>query len=473
MFRRTVLKATGISAAAIAIAPFHYRRVLGANSRIGIGFIGYGLIGSRHVADFKREPDVDLVAMSDVHSQRQQQGLAAFGHADAKGYSDFRKLLEDNRVHGVVISTPDHWHALQAMLACDAGKDVYVEKPLTLFQREGQWLIRVSKRTKRIVQVGTQQRSGLHYQRAKAFLQSDGIGRIHSVRATSHRNISPGFGTAADGEPPKELDWDMWLGPAPTRPYNPLRGIYHFRWYWDHAGGQMTNLGAHHLDIVDWICGLGSLQSVTSIGGRLVLKDQSETPDTQETVFDLGQFTIGYSIRETSGGNSFTRFSETGAESSATPSSLGLEFAGNKGQLSINRSRYRVVGDSANQPESQIPGIGTHPAGGPSAPVSKSQRKQRIDSVEDNTGSDIEQFQNHVRNFLDCMASRTPPISDVESAHRTATACHLANISLRLGKQVRWDPVAEKVLNDTQAQGMLTREYRSPWDRELRSVVDR
>jgi predicted dehydrogenase len=471
MHRRFAFK-VATSFAAISLAPYHYRRVLGANDRMGIGFIGYGLIGSRHVADFKREPNIDVVAMSDAHRTRQDEGLAALGNANAKGYSDFRKLLDDDRVHGVVISTPDHWHSLQTILACDAGKDVYVEKPMTLFQREGLWIQQVAKRTKRIVQVGTQQRSGIHYQKAKELILAGRVGPIHSVRATSYRNIAPGFGTANDCDPPKELDWEMWLGPAPKRSYNPLRAIYHFRWYWDYSGGQMTNLGAHHLDIVDWIQGLGTLKSVSSVGGRLALKDQAETPDTQETVFDLGSYVISYSIREASGGNVSTNFSGTGSDSDAAKyASLGLEFAGTLGQISMNRGRFRVSGDGSYPPESQIPGIGTHPSGGPIGLASKPERRQRTESFEDKSGSDSEQFQNHVKNFLECMQSRATPNSDVESAHRTATTCHLANISLRLGRPLRWEASTDSVIEDPAAQRMLAREYRAPWDQELKAVI--
>src|SRR5262249_53416021 len=160
--------------------------------------------------------------------------------------------LDDKDVQAVVVSTPDHWHALPTMLACAAGKDVYVEKPLTLFVREGRWMVEVARRHKSVVQVGTQQRSGPHYGRARDLVRDGQTGPVSSVRMGSYRNIMPGFGTPPDGPPPADLDWDFWLGPAPARPYNPNRAIYHFRWFWDYSGGQMTNLAAHSLDIVHW-----------------------------------------------------------------------------------------------------------------------------------------------------------------------------------------------------------------------------
>src|SRR5689334_919261 len=212
--------------AAAVLTAASYGRVLGANDRTGVGFIGFGLIGKRHVLDFRGRPD---------------EARALLGNS-ARGYPDFRKLLDDRDVDAVVVSTPDHWHALMTMLACAAGKDVYVEKPLTLFVREGRWMIDVARRHGRVVQVGTQQRSGPHYGRARELLRGGHLGKLCSVRMTAYRNVMPGFGRPADADPPADLDYDLWLGPAPKRRYNPNRSLYHFRWFWDYSGGQMTNL---------------------------------------------------------------------------------------------------------------------------------------------------------------------------------------------------------------------------------------
>src|SRR5678815_3293625 len=186
--RRTFL--TALSAAS-------YTRVAGANGRVQIGFIGYGLIGSEHVRDFKKQSDADLIALCDVYQPRLEQGVAACG-GHARSYSDFRKLLDDKDIQAVVVSTPDHWHALMTIMACAAGKDVYVEKPLTLFPQEGRWMIDVARRLKRVVQVGTQQRSGKHYSRARDLIRDGHIGKIVSVRMQSYRNVMPGFGKQDD-----------------------------------------------------------------------------------------------------------------------------------------------------------------------------------------------------------------------------------------------------------------------------------
>jgi predicted dehydrogenase len=169
------------------------RRIADANDRVQVGFIGFGLIGHQHVHDFKNQPDVDIVALSDCYEPRLRQGVAACG-PHVKGYSDFRRLLDEKDIQALVVSTPDHWHALITILACRAGQDVYVEKPMTLFVREGRWMVKAAQRYHRIIQVGTQQRSGLHYARAKELMRNGHIGKVHTARAAAFREVMPGFG---------------------------------------------------------------------------------------------------------------------------------------------------------------------------------------------------------------------------------------------------------------------------------------
>src|SRR5262249_22514687 len=220
------------AAGAAALTAAAYGCVVGANDRVGVGFIGFGLIGKRHVLHFLEQKDAALVAVAEVHRGRLAEARATIG-GEVAGYADFRKLLDSRDVQAVVVSTPDHWDALMTMLACAADKDVYVEKPLTVFVREGRWMVNVARRKGRGVQVGTQQRSGPHYQAARKLVRDGQIGKVVSARMTAFRNIMPGFGSPADCPPPADLDWEMFLGPAPLRPYNPNRGIYHFRWFWD------------------------------------------------------------------------------------------------------------------------------------------------------------------------------------------------------------------------------------------------
>ncbi|OAI56156.1 hypothetical protein AYO47_09260, partial [Planctomyces sp. SCGC AG-212-M04] len=337
------------SAAASSLTARSYARVVGANDRVNLGLLGHGLIGRIHARSFTQLKDVRFAAMADAYAPR-REAFREFA-PDAATHSDFRKVLDDREIDAVIVATPDHWHALQTMMACAAGKDVYVEKPVHLFVREGEWMQQVATRHRRVVQVGTQQRSGPHYQRAKDMLRSGAIGDIVSVQCDFFRNIRPGIGTPADAAPPADFDWDMHLGPAPARPFNPNRGIYHFRWFWDTAGGQMTNLGHHSLDIVHWVFDIEAPKAVSSQGGRWFLKDNGETPDTQNAIIEYEKFSAVVQIREAAAGGT------------KQPSLL---FIGTKGTMNLSRSGFEIVPDRKVSPVNTFAAIiGGHPIGGP------------------------------------------------------------------------------------------------------------
>jgi predicted dehydrogenase len=437
-----------------AMTAASYGRVMGANDRVQVGFIGYGLIGGRHVADFKKLPDVDLAAVADVYQPRVEQGVAACG-AGCKGYADFRKLLEDKNIQGVVVSTPDHWHALATIMACAAGKDVYVEKPMTVFLKEGRWMTQAARKYNRVVQAGTQQRSGKHFQEAVRLIQSGHIGKVVSVRIGSFRNIMPGFGVTQPSAPPNDFDYNMWLGPAPERPYTQHRALYHFRWFWDYSGGQMTNLGTHQVDIVHMAMKVKGPSAVTSLGGRLGLsEDDGETPDTQDAIFQYPGFTCLVSIREASLGN--------------RRNDGGFEFFGTKGSLSISRNGFEVFADQKIPSNNQIPPW-SKPAGHP--PRVENFKPEAWTEPVKMAGNSDEQMELHARNFVDCIKSRQRPIADVEDGHYVSAACHLANVSMRLGRSIRYNPETEQVAGDREANAMLERPYRKPWDQVLRSLL--
>ena len=451
--RRTLL---GCGAAA-TLSAAGYRRVLGANERVGVGFIGFGLIGKRHVLDFQSLPDVNLVAVAEVHKGRLDEAAELLGTNPSK-FADFRGLLDDRDVDAVVVSTPDHWHALMTLMACAAGKDVYVEKPLSLFVREGRWMVDVARRHRRIVQVGTQQRSGPHYSRARELIRAGHIGKIVTVRMWFYRNVLPGFGNPCDGDPPPELDYNNWLGPAPLRRYNPNRSLYHFRWFWDYSGGQMTNLGQHSLDVVHWFLDAQAPLAVTSEGGRLALRDNGETPDVQDARFDYGDWFATWSHRECSRGASPSR---------------GLEFCGTKGSLTISRQGFIVTPDPAIAPENAIPRFGgPRPIGGPRRTGNRTAAQGWTKAIADKTGNDLDQFRRHARNFIDCVRSRQEPAAGLEAGHRVVTACHLANLSMRLGRKLRWDAHRETVIGDAAAQALLERPYRAPWDAVKKTLLE-
>jgi predicted dehydrogenase len=445
-----------VKTSAVGLTALSTSRVLGANDRIGVGIIGFGLIGRIHTRSLLRQTDVDVVGLSEVYQPRMEAGAAAIG-SRVKRYADFRRMLEDKDIDAVVVATPDHWHGLMTLLACAAGKDVYVEKPLTLFANEGRWMVDVARRYRRVVQVGTQNRSGPTFQRAREFYRAGKLGQLVAAQSAFFRNTMPGFGNPPDQDPPKELDWDLWLGPAPYRRYNPNRAIYHFRWFWDYSGGQQTNLGQHSLDLVHWITGARAPEAVYSTGGRFFLKDNGEVPDVQDTILEYPGFTATCQYREATAGRSGQGMG-------------GLVFYGTYGSMPMSRGGFEVSPDPKRDPINMMAGIlGGHPVGGPQERPEE-EGDTWTEAVKDNTGEAMEDYVRHARNFLDCMKSRQTPISDLESGHEIATACHLANISLQTGRKITWDAEHEQIVGDPQANAMLIRPYRKPWDAELRAL---
>ena len=447
---------------AAALTAASYNRILGANERIGVGFIGFGLIGKQHVANFKKYADVDLVGMCDVYKPRVEEGLAFMGNANAKGYGDFRRMFENKDIQGVVISTPDHWHALLTVMGCAAGKDIYVEKPMTVAIDEGKWMIQAARKYNRIVVVGTQRRHGKGVSEAAKVIESGKLGKIHSIRIASYRNIYPGFGKAPVQDPPSNLDYEMWLGPAPKRPYTAHRSLYHFRWFWDYSGGQMTNLGAHTIDQVLYCMKVKGPTMVMSTGGRYALEDDGETPDLQDALWVFPGFTMNYAIREANAmrGDAATR---------------GQLFLGTKGSMVLSGD-YEIVPENRIDPVNDIPRFSGHPAGGPvystvkPAPWIEASKGGVASDSRYGTGGEDTLSMNE-RDWLDSIRTRKRPLCDVEDGHRVSVSCHLANMSLRLGRSIRWDPEKEQVLGDKEAAAMCVRPYRAPWDAALRAVV--
>ena len=450
-FNRTALVASAFA----SLSAKSYSQVIGANERVNIGLLGFGLIGRIHARTFHGLSEAKIIAVSDAFKPRLDACKAIV--PDVKSYSDFRKLLDEKSVDAVIVATPDHWHALHTMMSCAAGKDVLVEKPVHRFMREGEWMQAVASKHNRIVQVGTQQRSGPHYQRAKQLIRDGAIGEITSVQCDFFRNIMPGIGSPPDSDPPIDLDWNMFLGPAPLRRYNMNRGIYHFRWFWDTAGGQMTNLGHHSLDIVHWIFDIKAPKAVSSHGGRWFLKDNAEVPDTQNAIIEYDRFPAVVQIRE--------------ASSAGSNSSGSLLFVGTKGAMKLGRSGFEIFPDKKIAPMNTIAAIiGGHPVGGPQ-PVNEPKGLMWCEAMKDETGNANQQYVLHAQNFIDCIKSRRTPNSDLTSSHWVSTTCHLANISLQTGRKLLWDDTANKIHGNEEANSMLESTYRSPWDAELKAIL--
>ena len=301
-------------------------RVAGANDRIRIGLIGCGGRGQQDWTTFLKQPEVDPVAVCDLYDPFRDKAVDMAG-GRPKAPARFPPLLERKDIDAVIVAVPDHWHALIAIAACEAGKDVYCEKPLSLTVAEGRRMVEAARRHNRVFQTGSQQRSGAHYAQAVKLIRDGGIGEVHRIQAGMQRNIFPGLKPTemASGIRP-DFDWNMWLGPAPERPFDPFRCIYNFRWFWDYSGGQMTNWGAHHLDIARWIVGADAPTEVSGFGGRYALTDGGETPDIQEVTYQFPKVVVTWTASEIGEGKPVT-----------------LDIYGTKGMLTLLRSGFQVT----------------------------------------------------------------------------------------------------------------------------------
>jgi predicted dehydrogenase len=427
----------------------------GANERVRVAVIGCGGMGRAHINNFMAVPGTEIVAVSDVWGTNLERAVAMTTQQKtgaAKGIKDFRQILDMKDVDAVVVATPDHWHAIPLMLACQAGKDVYVEKPISVTIKEGRRMVDAARRYNRVVQVGTQQRSGAHYKEAVSLLREGKIGKIHRVAAWNHGNSSPfGIGKHPDGAPPADLDWDLWLGPAPKVAFNPSRFLGSFRWFWDYAGGQMTDWGVHHLDIINWVLGSDGPKAATAMGRRFN-DDNGETPDTIEAVFDYPDTIVTYSHRSTNA------YAPDGRD-------YGILFYGTAGTMFLNRSGYEI---EAEMKPPDAPPAPTYiqdrrSYGGAAVPPWERPRRSREARFPAVVGDGSDQNLSHIRNFYDCLKSRQKPISDIEIGHHSSATAILGNIAYRTGRKIAWDSAKEEIVGDAEASKLLDRPYRAPW----------
>ena len=428
------------------------RNVMGANKRIRCGFIGVGNMGSGNLRDFLKCENVEVVAVCDVWQPYIDRAVES-SSGKATGYLDFRRVLDRKDIDVAVISTPDHWHAYMAIEACKAGKDVYVEKPLAYNIYEGRKMVEAARKHNRVVQAGTQQRSGRHYHEVAEFIRSGKLGKVSRVVAWNYQNESPfGMGSFPDSEPPPGLDYDMWLGPAPKRPFNPNRFIFNFRYFWDYAGGYATDWGVHHIDTVQWAMDAQAPKKVSALGAKYCVQDNRETPDTLEVTYEYPTFLLTYSNRLLNAHPLHNR-------------SYGIAFYGTDATLVVDRSGYDVLPETSGTFEKMEPfykrdlkakaGKLPNPWG--------SERDIWIGRTATVRGEGSEQHLAHVRNFLDCVESRKKPASDVEVTHYSTATSHLANISYQTGRTIRWDSQQEQIEDDAEAAKLLRRDNRAPW----------
>lgn len=408
-------------------------RVAGANRRVRVALIGCGGMGTTDLRAALRL-GAQCVALCDVDDEQvrkvAERVKTDFDQTPALTTRDFRRVLERQDIDAVIIATPDHWHALPAIMACQAGKDVYVEKPLSLTIGEGRVMVNAARRHNRVVQMGTQQRSSNHFKSAVDYVKSGALGKIRLVKTWAYQDWMGNIAPLPDGEPPATVDYDMWLGPAPKRPFNRNRFHFNFRWYYDYSGGLMTDWGAHMIDVANWGMGVSVPKSATSVGGKFGFPDDAEeTPDTQQALWEFDGFSMIWEHATAIGQGPYGK-------------DHGAAFHGNNGILVVDRGGWEVL---------------------PETETKNGRRSYRMAGEPRRGSGGQDMHQAHVKDFLDAVDSRKRTASDVEIGHNSMIACHLANIAFRTGRRVQWDAAREQITGDAEAQKLIHKPYRAPW----------
>jgi predicted dehydrogenase len=434
--RREFLAASALAAAAREVSPARAGGLDGparddakpkpnparvaANDKIVLGFIGTGGMGSGLINTFKKFPQVSIAAVCDVYEPHLSRAQSAAG-GTPEAFHDFRRLLDRKDIDAVAIATPDHWHAILAIMACQAGKDVYCEKPLAHRIQEGRAMVNAAEKYKRITQMGNLIHAGENYHRVVEIVRSGVLGKISKTRVWMAADRS-GLGRPKDGPAPSGCDYNFWLGPAPERPFNPNRFTFNWRYFWDYGGGILTDFCCHIVDLVHWAMDVDAPRTISAVGGRYALDDNAEVPDTLEVTYEYQK-----------GDQKFLMvWSQTDANSHGLENKgLGIMFQGTEATLVADYGNYKIIpekGRKIEEPPKTLPrSVGHH------------------------------------LEWLQAIKSRSQCSCHFEYGHRLASVGNLGNISLLTGEKLKWDPVAERVLNHPEANSYLTKEYRQPW----------
>jgi predicted dehydrogenase len=399
-------------------------RRVSANERVSLAFIGVRGRGRSLAAGFASLPDVDIPYLCDVDLNVFERAARAVEEKKARRpqfAADLRRVLDDRAVDAVVIATPDHWHAPATLLACAAGKDVYVEKPASHNLREGRMMVEAARRHRRIVQVGTQTRSRPSALRAIDYIRSGKIGRVLAAKAWNIQ-LRENIGRKPDGAVPAGVDYDTWLGPAPRLPFNENRFHYRWHWHWSFGTGDIGNDGVHQIDIARWALGVEHPQAVSGSARKLFFDDDQQTPDTMNITFDYRDKVMTFEMRI------WNPYRLEGIDN-------GVAVYGTEGYVHIGRW----------EPEATW---GFRHFDKDGKPVHRDEDKEP---------------DTHARNFIQCIRGRVAPAADIEIGHISTLHAHLGNIVARTGRNLRFDGKSESIIGDPEANGLLGREYREHW----------
>ncbi len=388
-----------------------------------MGFIGLGGMGTGRLKGFLRHEDVNVVALCDLDESHLGQAVKVVEDArktKPATYTDFRKLLESKEIDAVCIATPDHWHALPTVQACQAGKDVFVEKPLSYSIGEGRAMVKAARRYQRVTQMGNHIHNDLpNYRRAVELIQSGLVGKVQhvSVWKTSE---AKGLGTPPDGPAPAGFDYETWLGPAPKRAYNKNRSHFNYRYFWDYSGGMFIDFWCHITDVAYWALDLKAPKSVVATGRRELTDDNAETPNFMDLVYEYPGFNLAWTL---------CPMAPAGFEDRG----IGCVFQGSQGSLFVDYGSHKFLVKGKEVTDFPRP----------------------AKSIADSPG--------HLREFLDAVKSRKLTTCDVEYGHRLTKGGLLGNIAYRTGERIVWDDEREQIVGNSKANKLVTRKYRKPW----------
>jgi predicted dehydrogenase len=390
---RSAQQAAGVAVGVVALSATTALATPSANDRLGVGIIGVRNQGKLLAGELAKRKDVDVQTLCDIDETQFAPAIHAVTEAGRRApgiEQDFRRLLDDPAIDAVVIATPDHWHALMTSMACQAGKDVYVESPSTHFVNEGPAMMVAARRAQRVVQVGLQQRSGLHFQSAIEFLRSGRLGSVKLAKAwIVHRRKA--IGHKLDCETPAHVDYAGWLGPAPVRDFNPNRFHFNWRWFWDFGGGELAHWGVHMLDVARWGLDVDLPSRISAVGGKYIFDDDQQTPDTLAVQYAFQDKSILWEHR---------LWSSHGVEGRSS----GVAFHGDLGTLVVDRGGWKVY-----------------------------------DHTENVTADASDLQATHLQNFVDCVKTRQTPAADLHVGHVASSLCHLGNVAYRLGREIHFD----------------------------------
>lgn len=431
--RRTFIKNTAIATTAVGMATGMSTAMsscIGANEKLKCGVIGVKGMGFSDLKAFLSKENTECIALCDVDQNVLNKRIADVEKIQGTkptGYGDFRKMLENKDIDVVIIGTPDHWHCLPFINACELGKDIYCEKPLANSIEEVNIMEKAVAKYGNVVQIGQWQRSDKHWLDAIKFVHTGVLGKIRTVRVWSYQGWCKSIPVVPDGTPPTGVDYDFWLGPASKRPFNKNRFHFTFRWFWDYAGGLMTDWGVHLIDFALFGMNVRAPKSVMAMGGKLGYPDDAcETPDTMQAIYDFGDFTMLWDHG-------------IGIDAGYYGRSHGVAFVGENGTLVVDRQGWEVLPEGGNTPVMD---------------------RVELQAYEGNGMG----LSHHMDNFIDCVKHQKRKLNaGIEIGANIARVAHLGNVALKTGRRLYWDSENSKFLNDEAANQFLVPTYRSPW----------